>query len=167
MRALPKVHIVSACIGGLTLARCLRKKRIKAIISEENASQARHNYGISLKPQAYRALLNLVQLDESTFCQQVVVDATRGGGGQVNPRNLTRSSAPKDLSSPFRAHRRRLEALLQEKLEIKWGHMLEDITSYESEHFLSFKKKDNIHTRFIIYLESTPQSGSPYCLDHN
>jgi hypothetical protein len=63
--------------------------------------------------------------------------------------------------------RRRLETLLQEKLEIKWGHMLEDISSYESEHFSSFKKKDNIHTRFLIYLESTPQSGNPYCLDHN
>jgi 2-polyprenyl-6-methoxyphenol hydroxylase-like FAD-dependent oxidoreductase len=77
MRALPKVHIVSAGIGGLTLARCLRKKRIKAIIFEKNASPARHNYGISLQPQAYRAYLNLVQLDESTFCQKVVVDATR------------------------------------------------------------------------------------------
>ncbi|KAE9381675.1 FAD/NAD(P)-binding domain-containing protein [Stipitochalara longipes BDJ] len=147
MRPLPKIHIVGAGIGGLTLARCLKNKDIQAVIFEKNPFPARHNYGISLQPRTYKALLEILKMEESTFCQRVAVDGVIGGKGQVYPKKY---SASKGLESPFRAHRGRLGGVLRESLDIHWGHALEDVSSSGTEHVLNFKEKGQIQGTLLV-----------------
>jgi len=83
MKSLHTIYIVGAGIPGLTLASCLQKKGIKAIIFDKNPSAARHNYGISLQPCACQVLLKVLGMDESIFFQRVTIDGLSGGNGKV------------------------------------------------------------------------------------
>jgi 2-polyprenyl-6-methoxyphenol hydroxylase-like FAD-dependent oxidoreductase len=73
-----------------------------------------------------------------------------GGRGQIHPDISTRSPDSKTLPPSFRAHRGRLEGLLGESLDIQWGHVLQDISSNGSEHYLSFKDKDKIQSTLLV-----------------
>ena len=141
------IHIIGAGIGGLTLARCLKNKGIQAVIFEKDPSPARHNYGISLLPRTCQALLNVLKMEESTFCQRVAVDGVVGGEGRFYPE---KTQASKSLESPFRAHRGRLEAVLGESLDIEWGHVLADVSRNGEEHVLNFKDKDEVQSNFLV-----------------
>jgi 2-polyprenyl-6-methoxyphenol hydroxylase-like FAD-dependent oxidoreductase len=149
MRPLPTIHIIGAGIGGLTLARCLKNKGIQAILFEKSPSPARHHYGISLQPRTCEALLKVLGMDESTFCQRVAVDGLNGGRGLVYPESGTRSDAFKGRV-PFRAHRGRLEGVLRESLDVQWGHVLGDIESRGAELALSFKEKDEVRSTILV-----------------
>ena len=149
MRPLPTIHIIGAGIGGLTLARCLKNKGIQAILFEKSPSPARHHYGISLQPRTCEALLKVLGMDESTFCQRVAVDGLNGGRGLVYPERGTRSD-PFKGRAPFRAHRGRLEAVLRESLVVRWGHVLGDIEIRGAELALSFKEKDEVRSTFLV-----------------
>lgn len=150
MRSLPAIHIVGAGIGGLTLGRCLKNKGIHAIVFEKNPSPARHNYGISLQPKTCQALLKVLGMDQSTFCQQLAVDGMNGGRPRVHSDGPTMAGASRNLSSPFRAHCGRLEKVLRESLDIQFDHVLENVKSSGSEHVVSFKGKDKVQSTFLV-----------------
>jgi len=54
------------------------------------------------------------------------------------------------LASPFRAHRGRLESLLREDLDVKWGHAVQDISGGGSEHTLHFKDTKDVQSNFLV-----------------
>lgn len=119
---------MGAGIGGLTLARCLLQRGIRAVLYEKASTNPRHTYAITLQPASYRPLLKVLNIDESTFTKRVAVDAGIGGAGSINPegygyRNLEPSS--------FRVHRGKLEDLLREGLDVRWEHTLQNIKMHE------------------------------------
>ncbi|CZT01501.1 uncharacterized protein RCO7_02096 [Rhynchosporium graminicola] len=129
----PPIHIIGAGIGGLTLARCFRNRGIQAVIFEKNPSPAKHNYGISLQPWAWRLLVKELGIEEGRLLGRVAVDGD-GDGGSRGLKYLdsdSRSAFGEDGRGvvPLRAHRGRLEGLLREGLEgtVRWGHVLRDV----------------------------------------
>jgi len=144
------IHIVGAGISGLTLAKCLQQKGVKAIVFDKNPSAARHNYGISLQPWACQALLKVLGIDVSTFCRRVAVDALNGGHGQVHSEMSSGVAGSKQGPPALRTHRGRLESLLRESLEVKWGYALQDISTKGPEHTLHFKDEEEIQSRFLV-----------------
>ncbi|POS74459.1 early conidial development-2 [Diaporthe helianthi] len=122
------ISIIGAGIGGLTLARCLRHHGIPSILYEKMSSAPHHHYGITLNASSYRPLLDVLDLDETTFRRRVAVDNANGGSGHISPQAVINPvDAAGSPSTCFRAHRGRLERLLREGLEIKWGHALEQV----------------------------------------
>ena len=123
----PQSHItiLGAGIGGLTLGQCLRKKGISSVLYEKvSASTQRHSYGITLHPSSSEALSELLNLDIQTFRKRTAVDrlyqdgvgSLQSGGSELSTR---------DPPASFRANRARLEELLREGLNIKYGHPVE------------------------------------------
>ncbi|MCJ1307604.1 hypothetical protein MMC25_001251 [Agyrium rufum] len=125
----PKINIIGAGLGGLTLSRCLLKRGIPSTIYEKSSPKPRYAYGITLYPSSYRPLLAVLDLDEQAFVQRVAVDGAVGRSGTINPHCLVRSADIEPAS--FRAHRGKLELLLREGLDIKWGQSLERIGEAE------------------------------------
>ena len=125
--SLPPVSIIGAGIGGLTLSRCLLKRGIPSVLYERaRPSATRHGYGITLHPSAYRPLLKVLDLDETTFKQRVAVDGPVGRAGAIDLKKLSwHDTAPTAI--PFRAHRGKLETLLGEGLDIRWNSALDKL----------------------------------------
>jgi 2-polyprenyl-6-methoxyphenol hydroxylase-like FAD-dependent oxidoreductase len=149
MTSRQKITIVGAGLGGLTLARSLKNSGIKTIIFEKNPSPAHHSYGITLQPWACQTLLRILGIDESTFCQRVAVDSANGGRGYVYEKFAV-SAGTHTLPTPLRAHCGRLEGLLRENLDIKWGHALESISKSDSGQSLVFKNEEKAQSEFTI-----------------
>ncbi|KAK2605993.1 hypothetical protein QQS21_003619 [Conoideocrella luteorostrata] len=120
------VRIIGAGIGGLTLARCLLRHGIPSIVYERMPSTPRHAYGITLHKSSYLPLLQILGLDEWTFKRRIAVDGSVGGCGKIDP-NVTATQSPYLDSTSFRAHREKFERLLQEGLDIQWGHALDQV----------------------------------------
>lgn len=134
----------------MTLARSLKNSGIKTVIFEKNPSPAKHAYGITLQPWACLALLRILNIDESTFYQRVAVDSVNGGRGYVYEK-FPISPRTHSLPSPLRAHCGRLEGLLRENLDIKFGHALEDVTrNGTGKTTLSFKDQETIESEFTV-----------------
>jgi len=112
-------------LGGLTLARVLVKRGVPFTLYERTSCAPRHGYGITLHAYAYRPLLELLNMDETTFKRCVAVDATLGGTGRMNPKRLVQPGLVG--SDCFRAHCARLEDLLREGLEVRWDHKVEKV----------------------------------------
>ena len=144
------IHIIGAGIGGLTLARCFKNRGIQAIIFEKNPSPAHHNYGISLQPWATKLLTTVLGIDESTFACRVAVDGLKGGMGQVYPSHVSGLGSSKGVPELLRAHRGRLEGLLREQLDVKWGHVLEEIETSSTAHTLSFKDREKVDCNLVV-----------------
>jgi 2-polyprenyl-6-methoxyphenol hydroxylase-like FAD-dependent oxidoreductase len=145
------IHIIGAGIAGLTLARCLKNKGIVAVVFEKNPSAAHHNYGVSLQPRAWQALLKVLQIDEGTFVKRVAVDGMINGKGFVQPDNKGRGGGnEKDRVGHLRAHRGNLESLLREDVDVKWGHALQDISTQGSEHILNLKNNEKVESAFVV-----------------
>jgi 2-polyprenyl-6-methoxyphenol hydroxylase-like FAD-dependent oxidoreductase len=145
------IHIIGAGIAGLTLARCLKNKGIAAVVFEKNPSAAHHNYGISLQPRVWKALLKVLQIDEGTFVKRVAVDEMINGKWFVYPDDKWRAAGnEKDRVGPLRAHRGNLESLLRENVDVKWGHVLQDISSQGSEHILNFRNNEKVESTFVV-----------------
>jgi 2-polyprenyl-6-methoxyphenol hydroxylase-like FAD-dependent oxidoreductase len=145
-----QIHIIGAGIAGLTLARCLKNKGVAAVVFEKNSSAAHHNYGISLQPRAWKALLKMLQIDEDTFVKRVAVDRMINRKGFIHADDKRLTAEMKDRLTPLRAHRGNLESLLRENVDVKWGHVLQDISNQGSEHMLNFKNKEKVESAFIV-----------------
>ena len=144
----PSISIVGAGIGGLTLGRALLKHGIPAVLYERKPSTSRYSYGITLHPYSYRPLLDVLDMDESTFRRAVAVDSPVGGTGKINLKSIIHSG---DItSSSFRAHRERLECLLREGLDIRWKHEVDEIQESPSGMVLCFQTGEKINSDCII-----------------
>jgi 2-polyprenyl-6-methoxyphenol hydroxylase-like FAD-dependent oxidoreductase len=146
MRPHPTIHIIGAGIGGLTLAKCLKNKGIQAIVFEKNLSPAQHSYGISLQSKTCQALMKVLGIDEPTFWKRVAVDGLIGGRGIIMSKDMREAAAERGV----RTHRGRVEGLLRESLDIRWGHVLENVSSSGAKHVLKFKGKDDIRSDFLV-----------------
>jgi hypothetical protein len=110
------ISIISAGIGGLSLARCLLKRNIPTIVYESLLSNPRHIYAITLHQSSYQPLLDVLEMDELNFKRHLAVDGTIGGNGSINPKLLIQKSA--SSSTSFRANRQKLEELFREGLDV-------------------------------------------------
>jgi len=146
MRPHPTIHIIGAGIGGLTLAKCLKNKGIQAIVFEKNPSPAQHSYGISLQSKTCQALMKVLGIDEPTFWKRVAVDGLIGGRGIIMSKGIREAAAQRGV----RTHRGRVEGLLRESLDIRWGHVLENVSNNGAKHVLKCKGKDDIRSDFLV-----------------
>jgi 2-polyprenyl-6-methoxyphenol hydroxylase-like FAD-dependent oxidoreductase len=146
MRHHPTIHIIGAGIGGLTLAKCLKNKGIQAIVFEKNPSPAKHSYGISLHTKTCQALMKVLGIDELTFWKRVAVDGLIGGRGIIMSKGIREAAAERGV----RTHRGRVEGLLRESLDIRWGHVLENVSNSGAKHVLKFKGKEDIRSDFLV-----------------
>jgi 2-polyprenyl-6-methoxyphenol hydroxylase-like FAD-dependent oxidoreductase len=157
------ISIIGAGIGGLTLARCLLKYGIPAVLYERMPSTPRHSYGVTLHASSYRPLLKVLEIDEWTFKRRIAVDGAIGGSGKINPRALVR---PGDIDADsFRAHREKLERLLREGLNFQWEHELEKVEKGPSGMSLHLKGGQKLDSSVIIGVDgphsNTRKSLSP------
>jgi tyrosinase len=117
----PRIAIVGAGLGGLTLSLFLKQRGITAVLYDRAKSAQRYNYGITLYASTYRPLLKLLSIDESAFRKQVAVDSQKDGAGRVADLE------DRGLSDAIRCNRGRLEALLHDKLDVKWEKTLQSV----------------------------------------
>ncbi|KAK4957292.1 hypothetical protein LTR10_005252 [Elasticomyces elasticus] len=135
------INIIGAGLSGLVFGRCLRKRGIPfAIYDRDTASQgsSRHNYGITLYPWAFRPLLKYLDIDETTFRRTLAVDAASGGVGRIASKHDTEDG------SPFRANRRKLERMLSQDIDVKWGHGVEHVDITEAGYTTYFLKDHDV-----------------------
>lgn len=148
------VAIVGAGIAGLTLGRALRQKGIPAVLFDRAPSARRHSYGITLYSWAYKALVKVLDVDDTTFRRRVAVDASQGGLGRVYPesyRPVTRGPRNERTdSTAFRANRVRLESWLGEGLNIKRGHDLQHVEVSSDGVRLSFSGGQSLEAVLVI-----------------
>ncbi|KAI1358959.1 FAD/NAD(P)-binding domain-containing protein [Xylaria arbuscula] len=155
--AQPPVHIIGAGIGGLTLARCLLKHGVPAVLYERMSSASRHSYGITLHASSYRPLLDVLGLDEWTFRRRVAVDGFLGGNGAINPTLL---AYPGEVGpTSFRAHREKFETLLREGLDVQWDHTLEKVEDTSSGRLLCLRGGQRLESAFTIGVDG-PHSNT-------
>lgn len=137
----PAIVIAGAGIAGLTAGRCLLSKGIRPLIVEKGyPSPRKHDYSIELCRWAYKPLLDTLGLEEAAFIQTLAVNPP---ATTSNTSSVPALSSGDDASRRcFRCHRGRLEALLQDGLEITWGEAITGVRSSPP--------------RVDIYLENTP-----------
>ena len=142
------ITIAGAGLAGLTLGRCLTQKGIPSILLERVSSSPRYNYGITLHSWAYQPLLNVLQMEESSFRERLSVDATRGGMGSISGDALLTGvdTAP----GTFRCHRGRLEQLLQEDQDIRWEHTIKDIETTPRKIIVRIQNEQAIESDILI-----------------
>ena len=144
----PPIIIAGAGLAGLTLGRCLKQKGIPSILLEKVSSSPRYNYGITLHPWAYQPLLNILQMDKSSFRERFSTDATKGGMGSVSGDALV--TGVDTTPGTFRCHRGRLEQLLRQDQEIKWGHTIKDIETSPSKVIVRIQDEQPIESDVLI-----------------
>ncbi len=144
----PSITIVGAGLAGLTLGRCLRHHGIAAVILEKTSSTPRYNYGITLHRWAYQPLLNVLQMDESTFRHTLSVDAARRGAGKMTEDTLA-PGVEADYGT-FRCHRGRLETLLREGQDIRWEHTVQDTQVSPQGIVVHLKNEKPLETDILI-----------------
>ena len=146
--SMPPIVIAGAGLAGLTLGRCLKQKGIPSILFERVSSSPRHNYGITLHPWAYQPLLNILQMDESSFRERFSTDATKSGMGSVS--GDAQLTGVDTTPGTFRCHRGRLEQFLREDQEIKWGHKIKDIETSPHKVIVRIQDEQPIESNFLI-----------------
>ncbi|KAL8992770.1 MAG: hypothetical protein Q9169_006851 [Polycauliona sp. 2 TL-2023] len=142
------VVIIGAGLAGLTLGRCLKQHGIAAVVLEKASSSRRYNYGITLHPWAFRPLLNVLQMDEGLFRGKVAVDTMRHGKGEMSESVLASGIDPE--VETFRCHRGRLENLLQEGQEIRWGHAVQNVTTSSQGLVVQLEDAESLHAEALI-----------------
>jgi 2-polyprenyl-6-methoxyphenol hydroxylase-like FAD-dependent oxidoreductase len=150
------ISIIGAGIGGLTLGRALLKQGIPAVLYERKPSTSRYSYGVTLHAASYRHLLDVLDIDESTFRRAVAVDGPVGGTGEINHKSIIHTG---DItSSSFRAHRERLERLLREGLDIRWKHEVDEIQQSPSGMVLCLQTGEKINSNYIVGVDGPHSS---------
>lgn len=144
----PPTTIAGAGLAGLTLGRCLRQKGIPSILLERASSSPRYNYGITLHPWAYQPLLNVLQMDESSFRERLSIDASRGGRGSISGDALVTSVDT--TPGTFRCHRGRLEQFLRENQDIRWEHTIKDIETTPQKVIVRIQNEQAIESDVLI-----------------
>ena len=116
------------------------------LYERDTASHAatRYNYGVTLRPWAYRPLLEVLRLDADVFRTKIAVDGPTGGSGRVGNHHSV------GYYSPFRANRNHLEQLLREGLDVRWEHKLTGITSNGAGVTLNFANGQQLSTGVVI-----------------
>ncbi|KAK3641877.1 hypothetical protein LTR56_000035 [Elasticomyces elasticus] len=135
------INIIGAGLSGLVFGRCLRKRGIPfTIYDRDTATQGstRHKYGITLYPWAFRPLLKYLDIDEITFRKTLAVDAAIGGVGRIASKHDTEDGPP------FRANRRKLERMLSQDMDVKWGHGLEYVETKQAGYTTYFLKDHDL-----------------------
>jgi 2-polyprenyl-6-methoxyphenol hydroxylase-like FAD-dependent oxidoreductase len=157
------ISIIGAGLGGLTLGRALLKHGIPAVLYEQKPL-SKDGYGITLHPSSYRPLLDLLDMDESKFRRTVAVDSAVGGTGALNlPSMLDPSSiAP----SSFRAHRKYLERLLREGLDIRWKHKIDGVETSATGAVLRPNRRTDVASDCIIGVDGVHSSVRKSMLPH-
>jgi len=109
------VRIIGAGLSGLVLGQCLRRRNIPAVIYEKSKeSPTRNNYGITLYPDACRALQRSMDLDESSFSSRVVLhDPAKSVSGDAG----------------VRVNKAAVMRVLQDQLDIRWETKIEAMTT--------------------------------------
>lgn len=146
--SMPPITIAGAGLTGLTLGRCLTQKGIPSILLERVSSSPRYNYGITLHPWAYQPLLNILQMDESSFRERLSIDATRGGMGSILGDALV--TGVDTTPGTFRCHRGRLEQLLREHQDIKWEHNIKGIETTPQKVIVRIQDEQSIESDVLI-----------------
>lgn len=150
----PPIHILGAGLSGLTIARALLNRGVPSIIYDRSPNPARRprfNYGITLKAETFETVFGLVYPSsgiangEETrkFAELVSVDHKGGAVGSVGP-------GKGDLTGERRVNRGRLEAAMQEGLDIKWESKLESISNSDKSSTLRFADGKTVATPFLI-----------------
>jgi len=123
------IPIIGAGLAGLTLSRTLLYHNIPSVLYEKAPKAGRrNNYAITLHKTAYQPLLSILGLDEHAFKRRVAVDAETGGLGSIaRDVNLPSHGGLYDTTGSFRANRARLEEVLGEGVEIRWGYAVEGV----------------------------------------
>ncbi|OQN98603.1 hypothetical protein B0A48_15866 [Cryoendolithus antarcticus] len=113
----PPIAIIGAGISGLTLARCLRRRNIPAIVYERvKDNPTRNNYGITLRHDTWKSLLEPLQIDERDFKRQL---------GVRHPK----TDAVVEDDGALRVNRAALTRVLQEGVDVKWEHKSIDLSA--------------------------------------
>ena len=146
--SMPPITIAGAGLAGLTLGRCLTQKGIPSILLERVSSSPRYNYGITLHPWAYQPLLNILQMDESSFRERLSIDATRGGMGSISGDALV--TGVDTTPGTFRCHRGRLEQFLREHQDIRWEHTIKDIETTPQKVIVRIQNEQAIESEVLI-----------------
>ena len=146
--SMPPITIAGAGLAGLTLGRCLTQKGIPSIVLERASSSPRYNYGITLHPWAYQPLLNMLQMDESSFRERLSVDAARGGVGSISGDALVTSVDT--TPGTFRCHRGRLEQFLREHQDIRWEHTVKDVETTPQKVIVRIQNEQAIESHVLI-----------------
>ena len=146
--SMPPIAIAGAGLAGLTLGRCLKQKGIPSILLERVSSSPSYNYGITLHPWAYQPLLNILQMDESSFRERFSMGTTKTGMGSVSGDALV--TGVDTTPGTFRCHRGRLEQFLREDQEIKLGHTIKDIETSPHKVIVRIQDEQPIESNFLI-----------------
>ncbi|KAK6433404.1 hypothetical protein LTR95_010419 [Oleoguttula sp. CCFEE 5521] len=116
----------SAGISGLTLARCLRRRNIPAIVYERvKDNPTRNNYGITLRHDTWQSLLEPLQIDERDFKRQL---------GVRHPK----TDAVVEDDGALRVNRAALTRVLQEGVDVMWEHKLTNLPSSDETRTANF-----------------------------
>ncbi|KAK6430894.1 hypothetical protein LTR95_012948 [Oleoguttula sp. CCFEE 5521] len=113
----PPIAIIGAGISGLTIAQCLRRRNVPAIVYERvKDNPTRNNYGITLRHDTWKSLLEPLQISEQDFKRQV---------GVRHPK----TDAVMEDDGALRVNRAALARVLQEGVDAKWEYKLTDLPS--------------------------------------
>ena len=146
--SMPPITIAGAGIAGLTLGRCLTQRGIPSILVERVSSSPRYNYGITLHPWAYQPMLNILQMDESSFRERFSIDAARGGVGSLSGDAL--APGVDTIPGTFRCHRGRLEQFLREEQDIRWEHTIKDIETTSQKVIVRIHNEQAVESHILI-----------------
>jgi len=135
-----QISIIGAGIGARVFGQCLRKKGIPATLFEKGPASQRFPYGITLHQWAYKPLLNVLDMDETTFQKRIAVDSP----------NLGQPYSSAQHNTSFRAHRGKFEKLLEEGLDIRYDYALDGLDQSQNRVSLLFSNGEGVSDSLII-----------------
>jgi 2-polyprenyl-6-methoxyphenol hydroxylase-like FAD-dependent oxidoreductase len=167
MSAQLPVLIIGAGLAGLTVARALLRSKIPAIVFEASAQGRSPGYGLTLRPAAYRPLLEVLSIDETTFKQRVAVDAAIGGSGKVQKHlevdarhgKMRESESESNDDYPCRVNKRKLRDLLAENIDIRWEHKFKSLQVDTDNVTATFENGETVKGSMIVAADGVHSIG--------
>ena len=93
-------------------------------------------------------MLNILQMDESSFRERFSIDAARGGVGSLSGDAL--ASGVDTTPGTFRCHRGRLEQYLREEQDIRWEHTIKDIETTSQKVIVRIHNEQAVESHVLI-----------------